>query len=178
MRAQYPDAFGDEAGFNERFNTTYYKQNTPVSAPVTVSEFSDIGDATSKFISYEYATFLYSCEGGEFTFQITRADDIALAWFGDVACGDFEQANNQTSGSYHTGAGEGKVFSVEIPPEKYFPIRLIYVNAAGPASLDLKITGPDGTIEGNNFYPVPCDNSNQFIPFGKELSEGKSCNTD
>ncbi|KAF5662349.1 FLO9-like protein [Fusarium circinatum] len=173
-RARYPDPFNGEAGFNERFNTTYYKENTPESQE-TVDDFSDIGDANGSFLSYEYATFVYSCEGGSFSFQINSADDIALAWFGDTACGDFEKDNNQTFASYEGGPGD-VTFTTTLEPGQYFPIRLIYANAGGPASLNATVTGPNGTVADSLFYPVPCDNSNAFTPFGTEATEGKTCN--
>ncbi|KAL2206900.1 hypothetical protein CC79DRAFT_1398765 [Sarocladium strictum] len=176
-RAQYPQPFGGAGGFNNRFNTTYFKETTPDSQDI-VSTFSDIGDAAGNERSYEYATFVYSCEGGRFDFQITNADDIALAWFGGLACGDFEKLNNQTYASYEEGPGD-VTFTANLEPETYFPIRLIFVNSGGPASLDISVTGPDGSIgddeNGYGFFPDTCDDSNSFVPFGSEAEEGRSC---
>ncbi|CAH0057464.1 unnamed protein product, partial [Clonostachys solani] len=150
-------------------------ENTPnAGSQQTVDSFSDINGAAGNFLSFEFATFVYSCAGGSFSFTIDNADDIALAWFGDVACGDFEKNNNQTFASY-TG-GPGKVtFTTTLVAEQYFPIRLIYANAAGPASLDLNVVGPNGTIADNLFYPAPCDGSNAFVPFGTEATAGRTC---
>lgn len=174
MRAQYPNPFGDQGGFNERFNTTYYRENRP-NNQTTVTQLNDIDGAAWDNLSFEFTTFVYSCAGGSFTFNITYADDIALAWFGDTACGDFEKANNQSSSSYHGGVGQGHSYTTVLDPGQYFPVRLIYANANGPASLDMTISGPNGTAEGDYFYPTPCDNSNSFVAFGTEAQEGRTC---
>lgn len=175
MRAQYPDPFGDQGNFNSRFNTTYYKNHTPQSQE-NVTDFSDISGAENNQVSFEYATFVYTCGGGDFSFEITQADDIALAWFGDVACGDFEKNNNQTYASYNGGSGN-VTFTTTLEPETYYPIRLIYANAGGPASLNLTITGPNGTAPDSLFYSRTCDGSRNFAPFGTEQSTGVSCTT-
>jgi hypothetical protein len=164
-----------QSGFNSRFNTTYYKENTPEGLD-TVGSFSDIGDAADNYLSYEYAAFIYSCSGGSFDFQIDQADDIALAWFGDLACGDFQKENNETYASYEAGAGN-ITYSLQLQPEQYFPVRLIFANAGGPASLSLTVTGPNGTVVDSLFYPDTCDRSHAFVPFGTEASAGMACNS-
>ncbi|CAG9956548.1 unnamed protein product, partial [Clonostachys rosea f. rosea IK726] len=132
------------------------------------------GGAEGNFLSYEFATFVYSCSGGSFSFTIDNADDIGLAWFGGVACGDFEKNNNQTYASWQGGPGK-LTFTTTLAAEQYFPIRLIYANAGGPAYLDLNVVGPNGTIADNLFYPVACDGSNAFLPFGTEKAAGRTC---
>lgn len=178
-RAWYPNVFGEFDGYNERFNTSFYKETRPDSQTI-VADFNDIGDASFGTVrSYEYTAWVHTCQGGTFTFDITRADDIALAWFGDRACGDFQKDNNQSSTSYQGGPGQGKSFTTTIAPGEYYPVRLVYANAGGLAILDVNITGPEGMVEeGRNdyqFFPQPCDNSNGFVPLGTEQVEGKSC---
>ncbi|GAB0135403.1 hypothetical protein EsDP_00003743 [Epichloe bromicola] len=178
-RAWYPNVFGEFDGYNDRFNTSFYKETRPDSQTI-VADFNDIGDASFGAVrSYEYTAWVHTCQGGTFTFNITRADDIALAWFGDRACGDFQKDNNESSTSYQGGPGQGKSFTATIAPGEYYPVRLIYGNAGGLAILDVNITGPEGMVEeGRNdyqFFPQPCDNSNGFVPLGTEQAEGKSC---
>lgn len=180
QRARYPNPFGGAGDFDERFNTDYFKETEPDEETV-VTSFLDKGEAGGENLSFQFRTWFYSCTGGEFSFQIVQADEIALAWFGDLACGDFTKANNQTGASYErevNGYGPGEVFTVDIPPETYYPIRSIWINAGGRAILDLKVTGPEGQdLSGDDFYfyQAPCDGSREFVAFGTEEAEGEAC---
>lgn len=133
-------------------------------------------DAKDKFVSFEFRSFLYACQSGEYTFSSPSVDDIVLAWFGNKACGgdgDWTEKNYDFESNYP--ASKAKNFKVTLKQGDYYPVRVLYANDGGPASLSVKITGPNGEVlDGNSFVPEPCDGSNKFTDFGEEKDKG-SC---
>lgn len=178
-RAAYDEPFSKDSGqkFVDSFKTDYYKSTKPPHGVSSVNGISITdSDAKDKFVSFEFRSFLYACQSGEYTFSSPSVDDIVLAWFGNKACGgdgDWTEKNYDFESNYP--ASKAKNFKVTLKQGDYYPVRVLYANDGGPASLSVKITGPNGEVlDGNSFVPEPCDGSNKFTDFGEEKDKG-SC---
>lgn len=151
--------------------TVYVNVNsTDASTPIDIYGHQEIPD----FFALNHRGYLYANITGTYAVTLVNTDDVSYFWYNETAY----EGWNITDADMYNNYDDAESAHIDLVAGDYLPIRLIYANAQGAASLSFTITAPDGSeILGPNSTASPyivqysCDmmTAPEFPPFGQEL---------
>jgi len=155
--ALYPNPYTNSDNVYSSFSPTYFKTQKPSQNGTTqyVGDFTTGTTASnitvynstpfySDYFTLDHRGYLFARQTGLYTFTVLRPDDIVFVWIGPFAYFGWSSLNPLLRVSYNTLAtGTSATFS--LVQGQYYPLRIMYANGQGAASLHFTITAPDGT---------------------------------
>ncbi|KAF3921194.1 hypothetical protein ABW21_db0203242 [Orbilia brochopaga] len=122
--------------------------------------------------------YFYAPRQATYTFAVQRGDDYAAFWLGAKAFSTWTRGNADGTGIYNDGTNPvSGSKAMSLAAGSYTPIRIVYGNGAGAATLIFSITDNLGNnyVNGTDISPYlvksPCDPQQGlafFNPFGQE----------
>lgn len=156
---------------NTTGTTVYVNVNsTGASTPIDIYGHQETPD----FFALNHRGYIYANTTGTYAVTLIEVDDVAYFWYNATAYAGWNVTNADIYGHFDSADS----LHIDLVAGQYLPIRLVYANAQGAASLPFSITGPDGSvILGPNSTASPsivqysCDKvtAPKFPPFGYEL---------
>jgi hypothetical protein len=101
--------------------------------PPVVYDYTGPASMDSQYIAIDHRGYLYAEQAGTYTITFLSSNEVTFAWVGSRVDSQI-WTYPQVSVSQTFAAGQ------------FVPLRFLYVNAQGGASMFLNITAPDGTI--------------------------------
>jgi hypothetical protein len=152
-----------DAGYHG--NAVDFVQNNPVyngiiNGPAYIANIGNLTEASTTLnftivhnaYSILYTGYFKADFTGSFTFNL-NTDDETYLWIGDTAITGYTTANRLVySSSGSNGSG-----SITLTNGTYYPIRILWGNATGPAYCNLSFTRNSQTITdwtGYTFHPI------------------------
>lgn len=138
---------------------------TGVTTPLSFAPANKVID----FHGYFIAPF-----SGTYTFSTSHVDDALFIWFSAFAVSGWTRANANliaTYGTYPLFPEQSQSLAVTLTAGKYYPLRIVHVNAQGGGGFTLSIVGPGGPVlfDATNLVRSSCDGSVPPFPlFGLE----------
>ncbi|OBT66381.1 hypothetical protein VE03_04886 [Pseudogymnoascus sp. 23342-1-I1] len=130
------------------------------------------------YTTVNHRAYVFAQQSGVYTFRLPFVDDISLLWIGPKAYAGYTRANADIVQTFVSGAQTAVTYTVTFEEGKYYPIRVMWANGAGPGGLSFELKGPDGrviigadTTESSPFLvQYSCDETTapRFPPFGSE----------
>ncbi|KAF3901499.1 hypothetical protein ABW20_dc0105075 [Dactylellina cionopaga] len=95
----------------------------------------------------DYHGYIYIPKTTTYTFELSAVNDIACMWIGNNAISGYTKANANTCAEYnYAGQGTGyNSFQADLSGGSYLPLRIIFENNSGSATLVLVVRDGDGT---------------------------------
>ncbi|OJK00067.1 hypothetical protein ASPACDRAFT_59936 [Aspergillus aculeatus ATCC 16872] len=119
--------------------TTYVNVNhTGNETPVDIYGNLEISD----YFALDHRGYLYAETTGTYAVTLLNTDDVAYFWYNTTAYTGW----NVTNWDMYTDFESTDSLHVDLVAGQYLPIRLVFANAQGGASLPFSITAPDGSI--------------------------------
>jgi hypothetical protein len=127
------------------------------------------------YFALNHRGYIFAQLDGDYTFTFPEPDDIVLLWVGERAYSGWTRANADAINIVN--GGQTVTHKVTFEAGKYYPIRIIFGQAQGPATFTASVTAPDGTVilsssSGASPFLVQysCDGvlAPPFAPFGAE----------
>jgi hypothetical protein len=152
-----------DAGYHG--NAVDFVQNNPVyngiiNGPAYIANIGNLTEASTTLnftivhnaYSILYTGYFKSDFTGSFTFNL-NTDDETYLWIGDTAITGYTTANRLV----YSSAGNNGSGSITLTIGTYYPIRILWGNATGPAYCNLSFTRNSQTITdwtGYTFHPI------------------------
>ncbi|KAI3319321.1 hypothetical protein HD806DRAFT_509656 [Xylariaceae sp. AK1471] len=160
--AYYPNPIRNTADNYPGFRADVFKTIAPTYANVTpvIGELASVGGGgtfynssstlNSSFFALNQHAYLWACEKGTWTFNISNVDDLVLAWVGDKAYSGWTDDNADARAVFlfeNPGRVGSANFAVDLDGGAFVPIRFVLANAQGDGgSFRLNITSPSGIV--------------------------------
>lgn len=146
------------AGTWPSYDPEYAKTARPIYYNATTPSFGDPGlacDGNGQAVIYGNPTrfscnsytvnhrgYFYTYATGNWAFSFSNVDDIAVLWIGQKAYTGWTRANLDTSAYYSLPSS----VTLSLEQATYYPIRILFAQAAGGAAFQLAISDPSGTV--------------------------------
>lgn len=127
------------------------------------------------YFALNHRGYIFAQLTGDYTFTFPQPDDIVMLWVGEKAYTGWTRDNADAINIVNEG--QTVTFTATFEAGVYYPIRIVFGQAQGPASFSASVSAPDGTvILSSSSGPSPflvqysCDGvlAPQFEPFGAE----------
>ncbi|PYH76280.1 hypothetical protein BO82DRAFT_436728 [Aspergillus uvarum CBS 121591] len=119
--------------------TSYvYVNHTGNETPVDIYGNLKVPD----YFALNHRGYLYAETTGTYAVTLVNTDDVAYFWYNTTAYTGW----NVTNWDMYTDFETADSLHIDLVAGQYLPIRLVFANAQGTASLPFSITAPDGSI--------------------------------
>jgi hypothetical protein len=170
------------------FNPTVYKDQIPQITGVTstlggintnsnpiVDLYGSSVDIGLNYFALNHVGYIFAPLTGTYTFVLPCPDDIDFVWIGQYAYSGYTRANANIMNDYGTYRTE--TYTIDLVAGNYYPLRIMFAQAQGPAIFQLSLTDPSGaTMLSSDSSQSPflvqysCDGvaAPAFVPWGSE----------